>query len=48
MVLSKGSLVLKLDSLGTTAGAGPGRFPLALAAQLPAYNILGLDIRGKV
>ncbi len=28
--------------------AGPGRFPLALATKLPAYNVLGIDIRGKV
>ncbi len=28
--------------------AGPGRFPLALATKLPAHNILGIDIRGKV
>ena len=28
--------------------AGPGRFPLALAAQLPDSNVLGIDIRSKV
>ncbi|KAL3158702.1 hypothetical protein ABBQ32_011442 [Trebouxia sp. C0010 RCD-2024] len=34
--------------LAIDIGCGPGRFPLALAAHMPAYNVLGIDIRAKL